>query len=286
MKLPLAIYTADHGLKWTFDESKISYGDLDLCRTMFGRLPDFDLGEAGFEGVAVVGDRVFVVRCFSASKWDFLGRDATYLVATWFDRRLVCSMDLEALLKSQELNVPMKEPPLSFSFCVKGVRSNIGFSKLVREYSCEDKREPFRCRRSIGGASIASIGAPLCAKLVLPQPSEGDGLSRWHIASVPRLVDGGQNKLFIAKLTATFVLGVIVGIIIAGFWSKQNNGNGCQRREKNVAGRTISGRKQCQAPNHMFGVSKDIGRRLFKSSPACPGTEREDGKSGGCTGGL
>ena len=89
MTLPLAIYTAKHGLAWQYDETAIPYAELDVCRTILGPIPDFEAGEVGYEGVAAVGSHVFVLRCFKAAKWDFLGRDSLYLAVTWVSRNEV-----------------------------------------------------------------------------------------------------------------------------------------------------------------------------------------------------
>lgn len=112
---PLAIYTADRGLAWTYPEDQISYAVLDKCRTLLGPLPDFEAGESGFEGVAVAGDFVFAIRCFSVPRWDFCGRDATYLAVTWVVRKRAVSIDFEQLLQAEALNVPTHTPPREFS---------------------------------------------------------------------------------------------------------------------------------------------------------------------------
>ena len=111
---PLAIYTAGHGLAWTYLESAIPYAELDRCRTLLGPLPDFDAGETGFEGVVAAGERVFAIRCFSAPKWDFMGRDATYLAATWIQRPRAVRVDFDKLLRAPELTVPTHTPPPVF----------------------------------------------------------------------------------------------------------------------------------------------------------------------------
>ena len=41
---PLAVYTADHGLAWSYPEAEIDFASLDSCRKAFGSLPDFDAG--------------------------------------------------------------------------------------------------------------------------------------------------------------------------------------------------------------------------------------------------
>ncbi len=111
---PLAVYTAGHGLAWTYLKSAIDYAALDRCRKMLGPLPNFDAGEAGYEGVAADGANVFAIRCFRAEKWDFMGRDAIYLAVSWIARPRAVSVDFEKLLRAPELNVPARKPPLIF----------------------------------------------------------------------------------------------------------------------------------------------------------------------------
>ena len=111
---PLAIYTADHGLSWTYPRSEISFSDLDACRKAFGPLPDFDAGAKGFEGVWANGSRVYVIRCQSVKAWDFRGRNATYLAVTWIPRSDAATTDFAKLLASQALTTPTKTPPSFF----------------------------------------------------------------------------------------------------------------------------------------------------------------------------
>lgn len=111
MTLPLAIYTANHGLEWTYPKQEIGFAELDSCRTALAPLPDFDMGEAGYEGVWVTAERVFAVVCQSAPKWDFRGRDATYLAVTWMSREEAKGVDFEVLLSHPALRTPTKNPP-------------------------------------------------------------------------------------------------------------------------------------------------------------------------------
>lgn len=111
---PLAVYTADHGLAWTYLRSAIPYAELDRCRSLLGPLPDFEAGETGYEGVVADGDRVFAIRCFTAPAWDFMGRDATYLAVAWIQRDRASWVDFGALLRAPELNAPLRKPPLIF----------------------------------------------------------------------------------------------------------------------------------------------------------------------------
>lgn len=113
-RYPLAVYTARHGLAWTYDRAAIPFAALDACRKAFGALPDFDAGEPGFEGVWATAERVFAVRCQSAPAWDFRGRDATYLAVTWVPRGQAANTDFEALLASPTLRQPTHTPPANF----------------------------------------------------------------------------------------------------------------------------------------------------------------------------
>lgn len=264
MKLPLAIYTADHGLKWTFDETKISYRDLDLCRTMFGRLPDFDLGEPGFEGVAAVGDRIYVVRCFSVPKWDFLGRDATYLVATWFDCQRVCMVDLEDLLSARELNEPMRDPLVSFDFRSVDTNAESGFSKLVRESFCVLQQTTFRYRRSIGSTSIVSVNAPIREKSPpQPQSTEEARNSKRYVAIAPCAETVNSTMSEGVRLFAAFLLGVAVGLLIAGSFYILAKGNDRQKEmNENVESGTIFERRRTTAPSHGGDSKNDCRRRI------------------------
>lgn len=107
---PLAVYTAEHGLAWKYPHAEIDFAALDACRKAFGGLPDFDAGEAGFEGVWVTPERVFAMRCRSVRAWDFRGRDATYLAVTWVPREEAATTDFEALLATPALFAPTHAP--------------------------------------------------------------------------------------------------------------------------------------------------------------------------------
>ncbi|MGN0886551.1 MAG: hypothetical protein ACI4RT_06095 [Candidatus Spyradenecus sp.] len=112
---PLAVWTANHGLDWTFPRGEIDFATLERCRKAFGPMPDFDSGEPGFEGVWVTADRVFAVRCQSVKGWDFRGRDATHLAVTWLPRAEAVRTNFEALFAVRELREPMRQVPTFFS---------------------------------------------------------------------------------------------------------------------------------------------------------------------------
>lgn len=117
---PLAVWTATHGLDWTFPRGEIDFATLERCRKAFGPLPDFDSGDPGFEGVWVTAERVFAVRCQSVKGWDFRGRDATYLAVTWMSRAEAVRTNFEALLAVRELREPMRQVPPFFSASIGG----------------------------------------------------------------------------------------------------------------------------------------------------------------------
>lgn len=117
---PLAVWTATHGLDWTFPRGEIDFATLERCRKAFGPMPDFDSGDPGFEGVWITADRVFAVRCQSMRRWDFRGRDATYLAVTWMSRAEAARTNFEALFAVRELREPMRQVPPFFSASIGG----------------------------------------------------------------------------------------------------------------------------------------------------------------------
>lgn len=121
---PLAVYTAEHGLMWKYDPQAIGFELLDGCRSAFGRLPDFDLGEPGFEGVWVTERTVFVMRCQAVEAWDFRGRRAIYLAVTWIPRNEAAQTDFEALLSHEALSLPTHTPRTAFT--VSALRPAVG----------------------------------------------------------------------------------------------------------------------------------------------------------------
>lgn len=117
---PLAVWTANHGLDWTFPRGEIDFATLERCRKAFGPMPDFDSGDPGFEGVWITAERVFAVRCQSVRGWDFRGRDATYLAVTWLPRAEAVRTNFEALFAVRELREPLRQVPPFFSATLGG----------------------------------------------------------------------------------------------------------------------------------------------------------------------
>lgn len=137
MNLPLAIYTAGHGLAWNYEAGSISYAEIDACRTILAPMPDFDSGDSGYEGIAAIQDRVFVIRCFKARKWDFRGRDAVYMAVTWIRRSEADQVNFQAILDCKQMTEPSHDLPHPFeveSSDVDGDGSAIG-QKIVHSGS-------------------------------------------------------------------------------------------------------------------------------------------------------
>lgn len=158
MLLPLAIYTANHGLGWSWPQSDVALSELEKCRTAFGDLPDFDFGDIGFEGVAVLGERVFVARCFQAMKWDFRGRDAIYLAVTWFSMAEARIVDLEALLKLPPFLESMRDPPCRFECPTVSETGGVSLLNLLGELP-----DGITMRRNIGEkvfTPVSSMAVP------------------------------------------------------------------------------------------------------------------------------
>lgn len=152
MILQLATYTAEEGLAWFYDKSAIEFAELDQCRRLLGPLPDFDAGDKGYEGVAAVGKRVYIIRCASAPKWDFMGRDATYLTVTWFSRENALTIDVEKVLGANVFLEPSHEHQYSFNIECEascGVGAWSGVAQRVA-----DNRLTVLARREIGKKDI------------------------------------------------------------------------------------------------------------------------------------
>lgn len=131
MRFPLAIYTAEKGLSWFYDKSAIDFAELDKCRRLLGPLPDFDAGDKGYEGIAAVDGRVFLIRCASAKAWDFKGRDATYITVTWLDRDKIDEVNLDEILSSDGMRRQSHDYKYSFDVPMADMRTEGGIAHDV-----------------------------------------------------------------------------------------------------------------------------------------------------------
>ena len=127
----LATYTAENGLEWFYDKSAITFAELDKCRRLLGPLPNFDSGDRGYEGVAAVGRRIYLIRCARAKMWDFKGRDAVYLTVTWLDRDKVGDFDLDAILASDGMCTQSHDHKHSFELAVADTHGDGGIAAGV-----------------------------------------------------------------------------------------------------------------------------------------------------------
>lgn len=160
-EFPLAVYTAEHGLAWKYPKGEIGFAELDACRKALGPLPDFDAGEKGFEGVWAKGDRVFALSCFSVKKWDFRGRDATYLAVTWMPRELAAGVNFETLLSTSVFHVASHSPEEHFEADVErqGKEQEGDFSGVGREIRESIAGEELRWRRNEGESRVRRLAA-------------------------------------------------------------------------------------------------------------------------------
>ena len=147
----LATYTAEKGLSWFYDKSAIDFAELDKCRRLLGPLPDFDAGDKGYEGIAAVDGRVFLIRCASAKAWDFKGRNATYITVTWLDRGKIDEVDLDAILSSDGMCQQSHDYKYSFDVPLTDMRTEGGIAQGV-DLSRIDEEDVF-IRRDFGEAS-------------------------------------------------------------------------------------------------------------------------------------
>ena len=151
MTIFLATYTAEKGLSWFYDKSSIDFSELDKCRRLLGPLPDFDSGEKGYEGIAAVDGRVFLIRCTNAKAWDFRGRDATYITVTWLDRDKIAEVNLDAILSSDGMCRQSHDYKYSFDVPMPDMRTEGGIAHGVDLSRIEE--EDVFIRRDFGEAN-------------------------------------------------------------------------------------------------------------------------------------
>ena len=161
MTLPLATFTAENGLAWFYDKSAIGFAELDKCRRLLGPLPDFDVGDKGYEGIVALGRRVFLIRCANAKAWDFRGRDATYITVTWLDRDKVEDVNLEAILSSDGMCEQSHNYKYSFDGPMSGARAEDGMAQGVDLSRIED--DDVFIRRDLDGKNLW-CGGSSCEK--------------------------------------------------------------------------------------------------------------------------
>lgn len=234
MRLPLAIYTAEHGLAWKCSDADLSLSELESCKGAFGRLPDFDSGEKGFEGIAVRGDRVFVARCFKAAKWDFVGRDAFYLAMTWMPRSAFWKECAETIWAMPQFREPMREPPRPFEF--EGASASEGGNE-------PENRGVFR--REIGATEFVRMDAVGEAASELAE----DGEKQPDDAKPPPM-DSGRGKdwksIFLWTLIAVFlaaVVGYFAYDVMKGATRDDGSGEVSEKQKHDAAGTNeVSGR--------------------------------------------
>ena len=230
MTLPLAIYTADHGLAWTYPKQEIGFAELDACRTALGPLPDFDLGESGYEGVWVTAERVFVIVCQSASNWDFRGRNATYLAVTWLSREEAKRIDFEALLATPALRQPTKNP-LAFiqvqsrsvgvlgSFNVLPTRLTDGFASVSAIVQGLAPNQTAKLKRALGTQDVTCRYES--ATIPKPSPQHHFPLETWAddatdqepttMANV-NTIGAGVRETSVATQLPLIVMGVLLAL--------------------------------------------------------------------------
>ncbi len=224
MTLPLAIYTADHGLAWTYPKQEIGFAELDACRTALAPLPDFDMGEMGYEGVWVTAECVFVMVCQSAPKWDFRGRDATYLAVTWMTREGAKDVDFEVLLSHPALRTPTKNPPpfidihqMPMGSCpIQGLPTVLpGFQSVAALISALSMNQTAKIKRSLNTSTITcryeTIGGT-----VEPQRMRTTAFTLLDTEATPRVPKGEARPTVIVPSPATTSTTLIVVIILLG----------------------------------------------------------------------
>lgn len=238
MTLPLAIYTAWHGLAWRGATRAVPYAELDACRRLLGAIPDFEAGESGYEGVAAVGGRVFAIRCFSAAKWDFRGRDSLYLAVTWLPRDQVEAVNFGALLAAPELSVPLRNPPETFAWLSPSCALD-AFAEMRRLLTAEPPDARIRLVRSRAtGGTVRRLEEPHAASVA---PKDGGAAGVAHrIAEVDTVSRGASLRRWGVRnatrvgvaLAVTLTLGLLALVAVDYFRTNPFKTNTTQTNEQ------------------------------------------------------
>lgn len=149
MTFGLAIYAARHGLSWCSLPKGMPELEIDCSRTMFGKLPDFDAGDNGFEGISICGGRAFIASCFKARKWDFMGRDSLYMAVTWMPVEMLNRLNVDALFALKYFREPMRNPPTQFEFA--------GIGEGLKDIAGQEVVDGLVLRRKIGERDFVSM---------------------------------------------------------------------------------------------------------------------------------
>lgn len=223
-EFPLAVYTAEHGLAWKYPKGEIGFAELDVCRKALGPLPDFDAGEKGYEGVWAKEDRVFALSCFSVKKWDFRGRDATYLAVTWMPRELAAGVNFEALLSTSVFHVASHSPEEHFEADVGRQEKEWegDFSGVGREIRESIAGEELRWRRNEGESRVRRLAARVgrrTLETVTVAPAE-QAETEWENgvgeAGALREAQGGQHGRW--RIPAMVAAVAMVVLLLALGW--------------------------------------------------------------------
>lgn len=237
--LPLAIYTAHHGLSWTYPREEIPFAELDACRKALGGLPDFDSGEPGYEGVWITESRVFILRCQSVKAWDFRGRDATYLAVTWVPREMADKVDYESVLQHSSLCEPNRNPLPFFkvqmspciteeSFTSLPQSLSDGFKSVVALINLLSPTQTARLKRSLGEEGVSCRydvpTTPIREQIVqspIPLPEE----PLFSIEEEPLLApkncvstDVPKYKIALVLALVALLLSLVLNALLGFFW--------------------------------------------------------------------
>jgi hypothetical protein len=230
MILPLAIYSAKHGLEWRYPHDGIAILELDECRSLFGPLPDFDFGDVGFEGMAAKGDKVILARCFKAEKWDFLGRDSLYFAVTWISREDAGKIDVEKVFASPYFSVPMRDAPPYFE-----VEECDGAEKVP----IKSLDEGTVLRRQIGSVEFERFLCNTEIPQVVDTLQEED--KEVASATLKKTVDWWRILQWIAiSVSIGAVLIMFVRDLSKRYWRQQDDGSGEIVEERGVQGNAPS----------------------------------------------
>jgi hypothetical protein len=191
--LPFLVYAAREGYGWV-NAGAAPLALLEQFRRAAGKMPDFDIRDAGTSGVVNVGEWALVYRFMRQVGGDSRGRDCAYLALSYFNANEAGEINADALLMDPAFKVPQKTPPDTIGYT--------GGKGAKREWQVPNQsgRGVFDSSGSLS-AACAAVGGATGGMLRISrcEPDDGRG-SRFDYVTTP--VAAARNERVEAVSTA------------------------------------------------------------------------------------
>ena len=132
MKFKTAVFTAEHGYRWTTPPEGVSESQLTQYGQIIDRASREGMGTADYvQGVIDDGSRAVVFSVLrTAPGWDTAGRAAKYYAVAFVPRESWPDVDFDALLQDRFFRQPEKCPPAEVEYAGPG-SAHVGASVLA-----------------------------------------------------------------------------------------------------------------------------------------------------------